>query len=298
MERPANQRGRIDRRTLLKTAMVVASSSLTTGIGSVSASESQRVHAGDSTEIGDGAVTAYATTASDGTLSSLGVHFDDAAINALGEKEVAVPLAFPSETASGDALDLHQFTFAKVNYLPDGHWPEGVYDVPHVDTQFFMRDQSTVTGIKERPAAYSIPAARMPTDHIRPPAIDTTDDGEPDTPLVEAGRGEPIADPNAAEHQEDGEFTHTHIYGAAEPDGDGIGEIILFEPMVALDYVKQLNTDVDARLKTPNEYFTADEYPTSYVVQPDDDDGVSIQLTDFESFTGTAFVGPVPSRRR
>ncbi|WP_222913391.1 hypothetical protein [Natrinema sp. SYSU A 869] len=278
---------------MLKTAAIIASGSLVTGTASASASESQQVHRGDSAAVGNGMVTAYATTASDGALSSLGVHFDKAVIDTLGEEEVAVPLAFPSEIAGGDALDCHQFTFVQFDYLPEGHWPEGVYDVPHLDTQFFMPDQSTVAGIEERPATYSIPQAQMPEDHIRPPVVDTTNDGEPDTPLVEAGRGEPIADPSASEHQEDGEFTHTHIYGATGPDGGGLGRISLFEPMVTIDYVDQLTTTVDTSLKTPTRYLAADKYPTSYVIQPDDDGGISVLLTDFKSFPA-----PVPGPRR
>ncbi|WP_226483345.1 hypothetical protein [Natrinema amylolyticum] len=231
-------------------------------------------------------MTAYATTMSADSVFSLGVYFDSAAIDALGDEEVAIPLTFPSETTGGDALNLHQFTFLRFNYLPEGHWPEGVYDVPHLDTQFFMLDQSTVEGIEERPATYSIPEAQMPEDHIRPPVVDTNDDGEPDTPIVEAGRGEPIADPSSSEHQEDGEFTHTCIYGASDPDSDGRGQISLIEPMITVDFADQLDTVVDTELKTPEEYFAAGEYPTSYLLQPGEDGGFFVSLTDFESFPG------------
>lgn len=286
MTRPPNQRGGIDRRAILKTGAIIASGGLLAETATASASESQHVHVGDSTEIEDGTAMAYATTTSGGDLSSLGVYFDAAALSSVDDEEVAVPLAFPSETASGDTLDLHQFTFLQLDYLPEGHRPEGVYDVPHLDAQFFMLAQSTVEGIEAEPATYSIPEAQIPTDHIRVPTVDTTDDGTPDTPLVEEGRGEPIADPSASEHQEDGEFTHTYLYGASDPDGDGVGRVTLVEPMVTIDFATQLDTGMDAPMKTPAEYFTADEYPTSYTVEPGDDGGLSISLTDFEPFPG------------
>lgn len=283
-----NQAGRIDRRTLLQTGALVTSGVLAIGTTSAtSAVETRRFHEGDSVEIGEGMVTAYATTTSAGSVSSLGVHVDGAALDALGDEEIAAPLAFPSKTATGDAIDHHQFTYLQFDYHPEGHWPEGVYDVPHFDVQCFMVDQSTVEGIEEQPATYSIPEAQLPADHVRPLLVDTDDDGEPDAPIVEAGRGEPIADPRSAEHRANGEFTHTHIYGAYDPDGDGAGRITLFEPMITVDFAAQLDTVANVELKTPTAFFAADEYPTSYVIQPEGNGGIYVYLDDFKSFPGT-----------
>ncbi len=241
---------------------------------------------GDSFAVGDGRVTAYATTNSVTEVTSLGLHVDNGALDALGNEEVTTRLSFPLETTAGDAIDLHQFTFLQFDYVPEGHWPEGVYDTPHLDIQYFMLDRSIVESITQRPATYSIPKAQMPADHIRPNVVDTDDDGSPDTPIVEAGRGEPIADPSSSEHQEDGEFTHTHIYGASDPDGDGVGQLTLFEPMVTVDFADRLDTVTDVKLNTPAAYAAADKYPTSYVLQPEGNGGIYVSLTDFESFPG------------
>lgn len=276
----------VDRRTVLRTGAAVLSGSLVTGTASATpASPTGGIQTGESIEVGNGTVTAYATTTAAGTAISLGVHIDGAAMAAFGDEEVDVNLDFPTTTAAGDAVDHHQFRFVRFEYLPDGHIPEGVYDVPHFDFHFFMLDEQTVEAIEPHPAQYTIPKPQMPEAHIRPPLVDTDDDGEPDAPLVEKRRGEPITDPRFSEYQEDGEFTHTHLYGGYDPDGDGTGRLILFEPMITTDFVDQLDTLLEVELQTPSAYFTADEYPTAYVVQPVGD-GLDVHLDSFKRFPG------------
>ncbi|NHN61573.1 MULTISPECIES: hypothetical protein [Halorussus] len=280
-----NRTERIDRRSFLRIGALVAGGVLVTGTGSAtSAATTTAFHEGESIAVGDGTVTAYATTTPKATVESLGVHVDGAAMDAFDDEEVKAPLAFPAQTAAGNALDHHQFRFVRFEYLPEGHIPKGVYDVPHFDFHFFMLDESIVETIERGPARYSIPEAQMPEDHIRPPLVDTDDDGEPDAPLVESKRGEPITDPGFTEYQEDGEFTHTHLYGGYDPDGDGEGRLILFEPMLTTDFVDQLDTLLDVNMQIPTAYFTGDEYPTSYVIQPVSDGGIYVCLTDFEGF--------------
>lgn len=289
MVRPSNRGKRIDRRTVLKAGAIAASGGLVTRTASASRDITiprNSFETGDSIAVGDGAVTAYVTTNPVTGVTSLGAHVDNAALDALGNEEVTATLSFPTETAAGEAIDLHQFTFLQFDYLPEGHWPEGVYDTPHLDIQCFMLDQQTIEEIAQQPATYAIPKTQMPTDHVRPKVVDTDDSGSSDAPIVEAGRGEPIADPGSSEHHDGGKFTHTHIYGAYDPDGDGVGRLTLFEPMVTVDFADRLDTMVDVELKTPAAYATADEYPTSYVLQPESDGGLYVSLTDFESFPG------------
>lgn len=282
-----NSTRRIGRRTFLKTGAAVAGGVLGTGrVGATTASRPPGFLAGESTDVGDGEVTAYATAASEGTVSSLGVHVDGTAMDALGGDEVAADLALPAETSAGTALDTHQFTFLRVEYLPEGHFPEGVYDVAHFDFHFFMLDVATVNDIEEGPADYSIPDAQLPAGHVRPPLVDTDGDGEPDAPLVEAGRGEPIVAPDSPEFREGDTFTHAHIYGAYDPDGDGVGQLILFEPMVTPEFLDGRDTVLDVELETPERYFAADRYPTRYVVQPAAHGGAYVFLDDFEAFPG------------
>lgn len=277
----------MDRRSFLKSAALVVGGSLVTGtVGATPTSTTIAFRAGESIEVGNGAVTAYVTTRKEDTVASLGVHIDGAAMDAFADREVEANLDFPAETATGDPIDHHQFRFVRFEYLPNGHVPEGIYDVPHFDFHFFMLDEQTVEAIEPHPAQYTIPKAQMPKNHIRPPLADTDGDGEPDTPLVEKRRGEPITDPSFSEYQEGGEFTHTHLYGGYDPDGDGTGRLTLLEPMITTDFVDQLDTLLEVELQTPSAYFTADEYPMSYVMQPVSDGGLYVSLNDFTEFPG------------
>lgn len=289
MPLPTTGFDRVTRRNVLKTGGLIAGGTILGGAGSVSAQPKpgpHDVHEGDVLDVGDGEVTAYASTNPAGKLSSLGVHVDGAAMAAFGDEAAHGHLHFPAETAGGDDLDLHQFTFMGFHYNPEGHPPPGIYDVPHFDFHFYMIEHDVVEEIEMGPALYSIPEAQIPEDYIRPPLVDTDDDGEPDAPLVEEEMGEHLLDATAPELQEGGEFTHTNIYGAYDPDGDGIGRLTFVEPMITVDFFDGLDEELVVEMKTPDEYFAADDYPTAYVLEPDGDGGVYVSIDDFEAFPG------------
>lgn len=234
---------------------------------------------GDDLDYLAGDLRTYATMAPTGELSSLGVYMDAEALAVFNEDPLNAHLHLP-------AVDTHQFTFVGFHYARTGHPPEGIYDVPHFDVHFYTIPEETVERIVTQPATYSIPDAQMPADYQRIPAVDTDEDGEPDTPIVEKEMGEHVVDPTSPEFQEGGTFTHSMIYGAYDADGDGTGQITFVEPMVTLAFLKDLNGEVATGIKTPDEFATADEYPTRYVLEKGIHGGVYISIECFESFPG------------
>jgi len=145
---------------------------------------------------------AYAIMNRAGKLSSLGVQVDDTALDTVDTDETAphegvdAHLEFTSDDVD---VDTHQFTFMGFHFNPQGHPPPGIYDVPHFDFHFYMMEESDVEEIETGPATYSILDARIPEDCVRLPVLDTDNDGEPDTPLVEEEMGENLVDPTSPE---------------------------------------------------------------------------------------------------
>lgn len=277
------------RRPFLKTAgLGLAGTALLTGTAAAHPKPTKthdRIW-GDSVSVGSGEVKTYATTNPAGKLSSLGVYIDADALAAFDEaaphESVAAHLGFPG---AGDGVDDgHQFTFLGFHFNPQGHPPEGIYTVPHFDFHFYMMSESDVEAITTGPAAYSIPAAQMPADYVRVPVLDTDNDGVPDTPVSEEEMGEHLIDPTSSEFSEP--FTHTMIYGAYNSECDGVGRITFVEPMITHAFLASLDEEVEIDMKTPDEYFAADDYPTRYVMEPSSHGGVYVSLDGFAEFPG------------
>lgn len=165
-----------------------------------------------------------------------------------------------------------------------GHEPPGIYTVPHFDFHFHMLPESTVTSITPGPATWSIPDSQIPEGYIRAPAIDTDGDGEPDAPAVAPAMGEHLVDPTGPEFQGQ-RFTHTHIYGAYDPDGDGTAQLHFMEPMITVDFLRRRNEEVRTDIGMPSSFESAGRYPTEYVIRyrPDQDAHV-VTMESFESF--------------
>lgn len=289
--------GCTDRRTFLKSGAVLASWVLATG--AASAGEHSEIHEGESADVGDGTVTAYATTNS-GEFSSLGVHVDGDALASVDDdgeephEEVATHLSFPDE------VDTRQFTFMGFHFNPMGHPPPEVYTVPHFDFHFYMIEEEVVEGVPMGVAAYDLPDEQHPPEY----AFE-------DPRFIEPEMGEHLLDGTAPEFG-DGEFTHTYVYGAYDPaidpeepdgamemelggetqevpvfEGDGEGRLHFVEPMVTTEFFAGLDEEISADVATPESFFTEDQYPTEYVLRPDRSDGVRVEVTGFERFPGS-----------
>jgi len=195
---------------------------------------------------------------------------------------LAAHLQFP------DDVNTHQFSFLGFYYNPEGHPPSEIYTVPHLDFHFNMLSEGTVERIVTEPAIYDISDSQIPEDYQRIPVVDTDDDGEPDTPLIEEDMGEHLALSTSPEFQEGGEFTHTMIYGAYDEDGDGTGHFTSVEPMVTVEFFDGLEEETVVDMKTPEEYNEADDRPTQYVIEPGRHGGVFASIDGFTEFPGAS----------
>lgn len=295
------------RRTFLKAGAMAGATAvgvLATGTASARTESAADLiaHDGESAEVGDGTVTTGATTNSSGELVSLDVHVDGDALSSMDDDETephesaAAHLELPSD------VDTHQFTFMGLHYNPMGHAPPGIYTVPHFDFHFYMVEEDLVEGIGPGPsiAAYEVPGRQIPEGYVF------------ETPrLVVPEMGEHLLDETAPEFG-DGEFTHTYVYGAYDPDidpknpsgttevemegetqefpvfeGDGEGQLHFVEPMVTNEFMSGLDEGVTADVATPEAFQVEGRYPTAYSVTPNDS-GATVSIEGFETFPGMA----------
>lgn len=314
----ADQLGRIDRRGILKTGVLLAGGTLLTGPTSAEVDSMTRtVHEGESVGVGNGQLTTRATTDGEGNVVSLDVHLDGDAIASFAEggghrdQQVAAHVHFPTETENGDALD-HQFTYMGFHYNPQGHAPPGVYTVPHFDFHFHMLDEETVGAITGGPlgdapmpfvgvADYDIPEAQQPPgytferhrfiiEEMGEHQLDATApefNGESFTNTYVYGIHDPAIDLNNPDRMEvitlQGEDVEVPVYA-----GDGTGRIHFVEPMITTDFIShELDRERTVGVATPARFPTAGEYPTTYVMRPDDQGGVSVAIDGFKPFLGS-----------
>lgn len=224
-----------------------------------------------------GIVQPFVRTTTDGNPEFVGVYITGWTLDQLpthGE-HIAHFLSLPSGSV---------FEHVGLDWNPHGHEPHGIYTEPHFDFHFHMLPESTITSITGGPATHSIPPGQMPEGYIRPPVLDMDNDGEPDTPAMVPAMGEHLVNPAGPEFQ--GEtFTHTHIYGVYDPDGDGTGRLHFMEPMITKAFLEEQNAEVRTSIGMPETFEDPGRYPTEYVVRTrPDQNGYVVTMESFEQF--------------
>lgn len=228
--------------------------------------------------MGGGTVRAFVTRDGD-ALQYVGVEFTEEVLDGLPGEEAHQHLDLPG---AGN------FRWVGFDWQPEGHEPPGVYDVPHIDVHFYMMPETEVEAIEGGPAMYSIPEPQTPEGYRRVAAIDTDDDGEPDTPAVTPRMGEHLLDASAPEipQQMGGEgedFTYTYIWGAY---GEGeTGRLTFAEPMFTREFLES-QQDVTEEVGTPEVFAEPGMYPTGYSIQYHSDGRYTITLENFREFEG------------
>lgn len=167
------------------------------------------------------------------------------------------------------------FEWALVNWNPHGHIPPGVWDVPHFDVHFYIERIEKIFSLRRgtcgpeflRCDQYEVATQPVPPNYIHP---DYEDVG-----AAAPAMGNHLIDPTAPEF--DGEpFTRHWIFGAYG------GEVIFYEEMVALDYLRE-RPDACFDIKTPEAVAVTGYYPRRSCIRYDAArDEYTVSMEDFD----------------
>lgn len=307
-------RGGRSRRSFLATAAVAGAGLATVGTASATGSEKGFPPKGitewsDPVNLGDGEMRTFTSVTPSDEPKYHGVHIERSALTGLPdadalEEQGSCEDAGDKYGPDGEAVEIHHawaleffvpfpatdataFTFLGFSWNPEGHPPPQAFDVPHFDVHFHLLDTETVDDIGElHEAEYDIPAEYIPEGFQRLPEPDLMDGdpADPDTEPVFAvvkDMGEHLADLSAPDNQP-GDFENTVIWGAYDPDDDGVGELTFVEPMVTKEYLEGLSGKDTRPVAQPDEYARSGSYPTAYGVRDlPADDAVAITIEDF-----------------
>lgn len=212
--------------------------------------------------MGNGQANAWLTVDAQGNPASLGFTLSKGALDQLPTALPATDfmLALPNE-----AVQKTPFKHIMIGWNPMGHEPDGIYNVPHFDTHFYMMPMNLVMQIPpyaQNPAAFDNQpaAAYLPVGYVKGPG------GVP-------GMGAHWTDVSSPEFR--GEpFTETFVYGSYD------GHVTFWEPMIAMSYLKT-NPTLDKAIKQPAQYEQPGFYPTRYSIQAKADGSYEVALNQF-----------------
>lgn len=237
---------------------------------------------GEAQSLGNGTIQTFVETHADGTPATIGVEMTAAALVGLPEKrndfsrcydvdgdgalgpmecegDEERKLDLPAEAAN---MDL-PFTWAGVNYNPEGHIPEN-WAVPHFDFHFYMVSQEAVKNIRTGScgilmncddfaiATKPVEARFVPPDYINIGAAVS----EMGNHLLDSTS--PQAGPPFAKAE------HIMVFGAWD------GHITFLEPMITMEVLAS-NPNACFAIKQPEAYEIGGYYPTEYCIRSDEE---------------------------
>lgn len=209
-----------------------------------SGSDAPVTYYGPSQEFGEGAAWSMVQFDSDGELHAIALKFSESALSGLPNMMYEITLPLPAE-AEGIVFD-----HIDIGYMPMGHEPPGVYDIPHLDLHFYMISEEEKALITDGVAADILPAPEyIPATYVPGPGF---------IPMM----GKHWTSLEAGELN--GEiFDQTFIMGSYN------GSFIFYEPMITLDYLSE-KTSVEYEIHQPQSFErTGYYYPTSYSINYD-----------------------------
>lgn len=209
-----------------------------------SGSDSPVAYYGPSQEFGGGTAWSMVQFDSDGDLHAIALKFTESALSGLPNMMYEITLPLPAE-AEGIVFD-----HIDIGYMPMGHEPPGIYDIPHLDLHFYMISEAEKALITDGVLADILPAAEfIPATYVPGPGF---------VPMM----GKHWSSVEAGELN--GEtFDQTFIMGSYN------GSFIFYEPMVTLDYLNE-KTSMEYELHQPQSFErTGYYYPTRYSINYD-----------------------------
>jgi len=211
------------------------------------------MHYGQAVEFGDGTARSWVKTNGKGEPQAIGVSLSKEALQGLPSGEHlrtthAVPYAY--DVPLPQQADKTPFKHLVIDWNPQGHEPEGIYDRPHFDMHFYMisPEERMQIGADDPKSEIFPPASQIPEGYIA-------------TPGSVPQMGKHWADPASEEYQGQ-EFTKTFIYGSYN------GAFTFYEPMITLAYL-QSEPNATMAIKQPSEFAKSGFYPMQYQIKYD-----------------------------
>ncbi|WP_297337289.1 DUF5602 domain-containing protein [Algoriphagus sp.] len=209
---------------------------------------------GPAVAMGNGKAQTFITINRGGRPTAMGVALNEKALENLPSENGGShhreghPPSFETVLQFPKQAEITPYKFMAIDWVPEGHEPEGIYDLPHFDFHFYMIDNEerlTITPLEGMDP--EIPQAKyIPTPYIQLPGR---------VPNM----GVHWADPTSPELG--GEtFTRTFIYGTFKE------KVIFMEPMITLDYIKSKPSNVD-EIPLPSHFQINGFYPSKYEVK-------------------------------
>jgi hypothetical protein len=207
---------------------------------------------GETKALGKGQVRSWVSLDLNGNPTAIGLTFSEEALSTLpkelppGAEGTEVSLTLPTQAART------AFKHIGLNWNPNGHPPEKIYDVPHFDFHFYMiteeeRNGITVKGDDVARSSKQPAAEFVPEGYVNAP--------DPAIPRMGAHWVNPLS------HELHGQaFDRTFIYGSYN------GQLIFAEPMITKAFL-EAKTDVTEEIKLPAKYAQHAYYPTKYSVR-------------------------------
>ncbi len=210
---------------------------------------------GPAVPLGAGKAQTFITINKDGKPTGMGVALSEKSLENLpssqtghNHRSTSAPLTFEYVLQFPKQAEITPFQFMTLDWNPQGHEPQGIYDLPHFDFHFFMisnQERQTITPLEGMDP--EIPQAKyIPTPYFQLPGR---------VPNM----GVHWVDPRSPELA-GATFTRTFIYGTYKE------KMAFMEPMITLDYIKSKPTNVD-EIPLPTHFQTDGFYPSKYQVK-------------------------------
>jgi len=211
---------------------------------------------------GAGTAETWITLDGHGGPAEIGAGISEAALAEFdAHHDIALSVPLPPEAGATG------FEHVLLNWNHQGHMPEGVFDVPHVDVHFYLTDDAAREAIDPGDPGYLEKAARepapdlMPGDFVPPPELE---------PIPAMGvHWSDSTDPVFAGTP----FTQVLIYGAWD------GAVTFVEPMVTTEVLASKAT-VEAEVKQPERVAEAGFYPSRYRIGYDAERGMHVVVLE------------------
>jgi hypothetical protein len=223
--------------------------------GATAAQNNGTTYTGKVVRLGNGTAHTVVRTDASGKPVSIGVVLTEKALEGLPAAAKGphsdVPFQLPMPVKGPKTVVDH----VVVNWEPQGHPPEKVYDVPHFDFHFYLPGAAYQKKVHFKNEAESgdpgqQPAAEMlATGYVVPPGTAVPKMGvHAINPASPEFKGQP--------------FTSTFIYGYHNK------KLTFLEPMASLDFLKS-KPAFSAPVGRPSKYLKAGAYPSSYSIKYD-----------------------------